>query len=156
MKKSPFKRKTSWLKHNPRKLKLPRGARLGKETTKELKDEIQAKLRAFVIVRDGGCWLKNYPEAGACGGRKNDGELILQAEQRHTRSNSASYADERLVLCICLHHHIHWKPQHSKRYNELAEDFIGKERSDLWKRVREDYKPHKIDWKLELLRLNIL
>ena len=145
-----------WSRTPAIKPKLPINARIGKETTKELKVEIQAKLRAFVIVRDGGCWLRNYPEAGACGGRKNNGDLILQAEHLHTRSNSASYADERLVLCICLHHHIHWKPQHSKRYNELAEDFIGEERGELWKRVREDHKPHKMDWQLELLRLNML
>ena len=153
MRRSAFKRKP-W--GATRKPKLPPDARIGRETTKELKEQIQAKLRQHVIKRDSGCWLRNYPEAGACGGRKKDGDLILQAEHLHTRANSASYADERLVLCICLHHHIHWKPQHSKRYNELAEDFIGEERSELWKRVREDYKPHKMDWKLELLRLNLL
>ena len=80
-----------WSRTPAIKPKLPINARIGKETTKELKVEIQAKLRAFVIVRDGGCWLRNYPEAGACGGRKNNGDLILQAEHLHTRSNSANY-----------------------------------------------------------------
>lgn len=158
MRKSLLKRKKPWKPSIKPRIKpiLPRGATLGKETTTELKKQIQAKLRQFVIERDGGCFLRHYPEAGACGGRKNDGDLILQAEHLETRANSASFADERLVVCICLLHHIHWKPQHSKRYNDLAEDFIGKERSELWKRVREDYKPHKMDWKLELCRLNQL
>lgn len=127
---------------------LTRIAHYTADTTKEIKKRIQAKLRALVIKRDKGCWLRFYPEAGACGGRRNDGELILQAEHLHTRANSASYGDSRLVVCICLHHHIHWKPQHSARYNELAEHFIGKERTKLWKRVREDYSPHKMDWRL--------
>ena len=116
-----------------------------------IKEQIQAILRQIVILRDGGCWLRHYPEAGKCGGYRKDGELILQAEHLHTRSNSVSFADHRLVVCICKRHHIYWKPQYSSRYNELAEKFIGKERTKLWHRVKNDYSPHKIDWKLELL-----
>lgn len=126
---------------------------VGHSTTSELRTEIQAVLRQIGILRDGGCFLRFYPEAGACGGFTKDGTLILQFEHLHTRANAASFSDSRLGVCICLRHHIYWKPQFSDRYNELAENFIGKERSDLWKRVREDRSPHKIDLKLELIAL---
>jgi len=125
----------------------------GQSTTSEIKREIQSLLREIVILRDGGCWLRHCPESGACGGYRKDGELILQAEHLHTRSNSASFADPRLVVCICKRHHIYWKPQYSDLYNEMAEDFIGEERTKLWKRVREDRKPHKMDWKMEKIAL---
>jgi hypothetical protein len=146
--------KRSGFKFKPRKsLKRTRIRVVGHSPVSELKKEIQALLRQAVIQRDGGCWLRHYSESGACGGYRNDGELILQAEHLHTRANSASFADLRLVVCICQRHHIYWKPQHSARYNELAEKFIGKERANLWKRVREDHTPHKVDWKLALLGL---
>lgn len=118
-----------------------------------LKREIQALLREIVILRDGGCWLRHYPEAGACGGYRKDGQLILQAEHLHTRARAASFSDSRLVVCICKRHHIFWKPQHSAVYNELAEAFIGPERTKLWRAVREDHRPHKVDLKLEKLAL---
>lgn len=140
MKRTPLKRKTPLRKK-------------GKSPTAELRDDIQAELRRIVIARDGGCWLRHYPEAGACGGYRNDGELILQAEHLESRAHAASFSDPRLVVCICKRHHIYWKPQYSKRYNELAEDFIGPERAALWERVRNDYRAHKVDLKLELLAL---
>ncbi len=126
---------------------------VGHSTTSELKVEIQALLRQIVIIRDGGCWLRHFSQSGACGGYRNDGELILQAEHLHTRSNAASFSDSRLVVCICKRHHIYWKPQYSDLYNKLARDFIGKERSELWDKVRDDWRPHKIDLKLEKLAL---
>jgi hypothetical protein len=70
------------------------------------KRTIQAKLREGAILRDGGCLLRHFPEAGRCGGIRKDGELILQAEHLITRANSATYADLRNVICICRNHHI--------------------------------------------------
>jgi len=155
----PLKR--SYLKRKPIGLggsKLPRrGSKLrikGISDASQDKREIQALLRQLVILRDGGCWMRHYSEAGSCGGRRNDGTIIYQAEHLHTRANSASYADSRLVVCICVHHHIHWKPQHSARYNELARDFIGEKRSKLWAAVQADRSPHKIDWKIAIIGLN--
>lgn len=165
MKQSPLKRKTPLKRSNK---PLSRGTPMkrsrlrvrGVSDTSVIKEQIQAELRRIVIERDGGCFLRFYPEAGACGSRPTkDGHLILQAEHLHTRANSASYADVRLVVCICERHHIFWKPQHSALYNELAADFIGKERAALWERVREDRRPHPMstaDWKLELVALKAM
>lgn len=134
-------------------MKKTRLRRTGKSETALLKQAIQAELRRIVIARDGGCWLRHYPEAGACGKYRKDGQLILQAEHLETRAHAISFSDPRLVVCICQRHHIYWKPQHSKRYNKLAADFIGPERAALWQRVSEDHRAYKVDLKLELIAL---
>jgi len=122
------------------------------------KVQIQATLRQIVILRDGGCFLRNYqnkitPQYRECGGYTNAGDLILQAEHLHSRSNAASFSDSRLVVCCCKRHHIFYKPQHSAEYNELARDFIGKDNAKLWDRVKEDHRAHKVDLALELVAL---
>lgn len=131
---------------------------VGKSSSSVLKREIQALLRQIVIKRDGGCFLRHYkskitPQYANCGGYRNDGELILQAEHLHTRSNASSFSDTRLVVCVCQRHHIYYKPQHSAEYNELARDFIGKKNAQLWDRVKEDRTAHKVDLVLEKLAL---
>lgn len=135
-----------------------------------VKERIQALLRDIVIKRDGGCILRHFEEAGACGGRRNDGELILQAEHLVTRANSLSFADLRNIVCLCRHHHGDWKPQHSRLYWELIERYIGPERWAWIKVVEADKKAYRFfesDWlkveayltsllrsnKIELLRL---
>lgn len=159
MKRSWIKRKTPIKSYTGLKarvgLKTRSGLRMrGVSDTSVLKEEIQAILREIVIIRDGGCWLRNFPQAGKCGGyRKSDGQLILQYEHLHTRANMASFADPRLGVCICQRHHIFWKPQNSDLYNDLAEEFIGPENTKVWEAVKNDHSPHKIDLKLELIAL---
>lgn len=131
---------------------------VGVSSTAELKKEIQATLREIVIKRDGGCFLRNYskritPQYSQCGGYRKDGELILQAEHLHTRSNAASFSDSRLVVCVCRNHHIYYKPQHSVEYNELAREYIGEANAKLWDYVRQDRLSHKLDLKVELMAL---
>ena len=145
MKRSPLKRKTPLRKQSQSPSAL-------------FKVQIQATLRQIVILRDGGCFLRNYqnkitPQYRECGGYTNAGDLILQAEHLHTRSNAASFSDSRLVVCCCKRHHIFYKPQHSAEYNELARDFIGKDNAKLWDRVKEDHRAHKVDLALELVAL---
>lgn len=146
LRRTPLKRGISSLKRT--KLRV-----VGQSDTAELKREIQALLRQIVMIRDGGCILRHYPMTGQCGGYRNDGELILQAEHLHTRSNSASYADHRLVVCLCKRHHIFYKPQHPSEYYAVVEEYIGEERVKLLKSVQSDQRPHKMDWKIEKLAL---
>ena len=127
--------------------------RVGSSETSKLKREIQALLREIVIKRDGGCILRHYPETGECGGYRIDGELILQAEHLHTRANSASFADDRLVVCLCKRHHFYYKPQYPDNYYRIVKEHIGKDRTKLLEAVQEDHRPHKMDWKLEKLAL---
>lgn len=154
LKRTPFKRKD--LKHLKRtKLRVA-----GASSTSELKREIQAVLRAIVMARDGGCILRTHgneitPQYRECGGYRNDGEIILQAEHLHTRSDARSFSDSRLVVCLCQRHHIYYKPQHSDEYYRIIRKHIGEERSKLLDRVQQDYSPHKADLKLELLALKM-
>lgn len=133
--------------------------RKSKSDTALIKDEIQRVLREIVMLRDGGCVFRHYeneitPQYRHCGGYRKDGELILQAEHLHTRSNMASFADSRLVVCICKLHHIFYKPQHGDEYYRIVKKHIGGERAKLLQAVQDDWKPHKVDLKMELIALN--
>lgn len=122
----------------------------GKSETAKAKRRIQALLRKLVMLRDGGCILRHYrPQAGECGGYRQDGELILQADHLITRSNTATYGDSRNVVCLCKRHHGYWKPQHSHLYWELVKEHIGEKRWEWFKRAEKDRKPHGMtlwDW----------
>ncbi len=139
-------------------LKRAKLKRKSKSASALLKDEIQLYLRLIVIARDGGCFLRLYSDSIAmkyqhCGGFRNDGELILQAEHLHARNNAVSFSDSRLVVCCCYRHHFYYKKEYPDEYYKFAKDFIGKERTALLLRVQEDRRAYKVDLKLELIGL---
>lgn len=146
MKKSPLKR------HSKLRIK-------GISDISTTKDEIQDIVREIVILRDGGCILRNYPlaNAGKCGGFRKDGQLILQADHLITRGNSATYADTRLIVCLCKSHHGGFKKWNKEKYDYLVKEIIGKERRELWEKCdRERFVPHRTtayDWKMALVIL---
>ena len=124
--------------------------RLSDSPTAVIKRNIQELLRELAIRRDGGCILRHYPEAGACGGYRQDGELIVQAEHLNSRINAVSYGDMRNIVLLCRHHHIDWKPQHSRTYWRLIHLHIGPVRSAWLDRVEADRSAHRFyvsDWK---------
>jgi|SRR3990167_9920734 len=146
--------KRSYFKQKPRKTMKRSPLRMrGVSDSSVLKEQGQAVLRQVVIARDGGCILREYPETGKCGPRKANGELVLQAEHLNSRSHAVSFLDSRLAVCLCQRHHIYWKPQNSARYWEIVEGEIGPKRWELFKKVRDDYRAHKVDLKLELINL---
>lgn len=158
MKRSGFKKKPYSLMKRSNLTKRTKLRLVGHETTKELKSEIQSLLRNIVILRDGGCILRHYtsmitPQYKECGPYRKDGQIILQAEHLHTRSNAASFSDSRLVICLCQRHHIYYKPQHADEYYKIVRKHIGTIRSILLDRVQKDWMPHKVDLKLEILAL---
>jgi hypothetical protein len=122
-----------------------------------IKDRIQDLLREIGILRDGGCILRDFWEAGACGPHKvSNGKLVLQFDHLNSRGFSVSYSDERLGVCVCLHHHFFFKKRYPKKYETMIEKAIGPERYSLLERVRNDRTPHHMgagDWKLEEMRL---
>ena len=126
----------------------------GKSDVAKCKDRIQKLLRSIVIIRDGGCILRTFTEAGKCGGYRDDGELILQFDHLHSRANSASYGISDLGVCVCLRHHFYFKKQYPAMYEELVRRNIGEKRCQLLDRVRADKRPHSFslwDWqKIEL------
>jgi hypothetical protein len=144
MKRSGFLRRNSSL------------SKKGKSETATLKDEIQQLVRAIVILRDGGCILRNTPDVPACNGVRKDGQQILQADHLITRANSATYADTRLIVCVCKGHH-GWKKWHQKQYEAAVRSLLSTERVALWDRAEQDsWRPKRTgasDWRLEIAAL---
>jgi hypothetical protein len=110
--------------------------RISKSPSAVLKTRIQALLRAIVIIRDGGCVLRSV--LGGCSGP-------LQAEHLITRSNAATFGDTRNIVCLCQHHHIFWKPQHSRQYWELIKQHVGPVIWAWLELAESDHSPHKVD-----------
>lgn len=130
-------------------------AKQGKSDVARCKRRIQALLREIVILRDGGCLLRRYPEAGRCGGyAPKTGNLVLQAEHLITRERNISYGDLRNIVALCARHHQFFKPQNSRLYWTLIHKAIGPERSAWLDRVEADRKSYPMglwDWeKVEL------
>lgn len=124
----------------------------GKSTTAEDKREIQRLLREIVMRRDRGCILRME----RCGNELDTPNVVFQADHLIERSNSATYADPRLVVCICkgCHGWKHFKKSNHDEYNRLIKEIIPLERVKLWERCeRDSWKPQKQDWKLHILAL---
>jgi hypothetical protein len=123
--------------------------------TAEIKREIQAVAREIVIIRDGGCVLRHVRR---CGGEP--GFAVLQADHLVTRSNSATYADTRLIVCICKSCH-QWKStgtnQDKAVYDVMVKRTLSRSRARHWEQAEADkYRPHRMgtyDWVLELTAL---
>ena len=118
----------------------------GVSDTATVKQDIQDTVRAIVIIRDGGCILRKI---------RNCYDSVLQADHLITRANSATYADTRLIVCICRSCH-GWKKWNEIEYNNLVRQLISPERVKLWDACQKDREAHrtrKMDWKVELLAL---
>lgn len=134
----------------------------GISDTATIKREIQYLLREIAIARDGGCILRDihYDGIPECGGYANNGQIIYQGDHLISRSNSATFADSRLVVCVCRDHHA-WKSLGSnarkKEYDELVRTLISPERVKLWDECeRDSWRPVRTttyDWKLQLAAL---
>lgn len=157
MKRTPLLRKTPLSRGNK---PLQRKSRLrlkSKSTTAQIKEEIQYYLREIVIFRDGGCILRNTTGVPPCNGYRKDGGMIYQADHLITRGNSATFADHRLVVCLCKGHH-GWKSVGSNlrkaEYDEIVRSILPMDRVQLWDRCEANsWRPTKMDWALELLAL---
>ncbi len=158
---APLQRRTGLKRHAPLRQK-------GTSEVSKVKESIQALLREYVIKRDGGCILRKIAPGDGdaiaikfdfpippCNGCAKDGHLILQADHLITRASSASYADPRLVVCVCKGHH-GWKSVGSNRrkaqYDAIVRQLIEPERVALWDAMEADHRPHRMtlyDWKKE-------
>src|SRR3990167_2225956 len=116
----------------------------GKSETVKCKVRIQALVRELAIKRDGGCVLRNFPETGKCGGYRNDGQLILQAEHLNTRERNISYGDMRNIVCLCLRHHGFFKQQNGALYWDLIRKHIGEKRWGWLQKVIKDKKSYQM------------
>jgi hypothetical protein len=154
-----MERRTALQRRTPIKTRTPLAA-LGKSDTAQLKRDIQAELRRIVIERDGGCVLRSSFDTPGCGGYATDGHLILQADHLITRASSATYADPRLVVCVCKAHH-GWKSlggnARKAQYDAIMREILPQDRVELWNKCEKDsWKPHRVsetDWRVELAYL---
>ncbi|MCI0563192.1 MAG: hypothetical protein MN733_32345 [Nitrososphaera sp.] len=128
--------------------------RLAAESTSDtatIKREIQAVARAIVIKRDGGCILRNI---------RHCADPVLQGDHLLPRSNNSTYADTRLIVCVCRSCHA-WKSCGSnlrkKQYDELVRTLLPADRVALWDKCeRDSWRPHRKythDWLMELTAL---
>lgn len=125
------------------KFPQPTGRKGKKSELTKCKDRIQALLRAICIIRDGGCVLRNSPEAGICGGyAPKSGYLILQAEHLITRGRNATFGDLRNIVCLCQRHHGYFKEQNGRLYWELIQKIIGDARWYWIKEVEADRRTY--------------
>lgn len=130
----------------------------GVSTSAQLKDDIQYLVRLLVMIRDGGCVLRSVRGCGAIASvldGKVVSDTVIQADHLITRSNSATYADVRLIVCLCKGCH-GWKHWHEKEYDALVKTILPKERVELWEKCEADHHAHKtckMDWALEKLAL---
>lgn len=118
----------------------------GDNDTATLKKEIQSLVREIVMKRDGTCILRKY---------RHCNDPVMQADHLITRANSATFADTRLIVCLCRTCH-GWKHWHEKEYEELVKSIIPKETLRLWnqaEKFRHAHKTYKPDWKMEILAL---
>lgn len=138
-----------------------------KSDTALLKDDIQAYLREIVMIRDGGCILRNLQgkivegiPVPYCNGYRKDGNLILQADHLQSRSHAESFADTRLVVCLCKGHH-GWKSKgnnlRKEEYDTIVRTLLSKERIELWDKCKKNrfnsFRMTAYDWKMELVNL---
>lgn len=148
------------LKRSLKQLQRTKLSVVGHSTTADLKAEIQYLVREIVMKRDKGCILRNHRH---CGGEigyqfQEGGEIkktVLQADHLITRSNSSTFADTRLIVCVCRPCH-GWKKWHEQEYNNLVKTIISKEQVELWYKCEEDRQAHmtyKMDWNMEIIAL---
>jgi len=152
--------KRSGFKIKPRKpLKRTKLRLVGHSEVKDLKQDIQDLVRDIVIKRDGGCIFRNE-SWHTCSGFAKDGHLILQADHLITRGNSETFADTRLIVCVCKGIH-GWKSVGSNmrkaEYDERVKKILPKTRVKLWEDCEKNrfnsYRMSAYDWKLEIVNL---
>lgn len=146
--------KRSWIKRGTKTLKRTPLRKIGRSSVATTKQHIQALVREIVMKRDGGCILRNKRHCGAILGVLGH---VFQADHLVTRANSATFADTRLIVCLCKSCHA-WKSLGSnlrkKQYDTLVRTLLSPERVALWDKAEEDsWKATKMDWKLEEMAL---
>jgi hypothetical protein len=131
----------------------------GHSTSSQQKRDIQALVRFIVCYRDGGCVLRDLRNCGGeavVEGEKIISNRTIQADHILTRANSATFADTRLIVCICSGCHM-WKKYHENEYNDLIrKEVFTPAQNILWdkaEKFRQAHKTYKPDWAMELVAL---
>ena len=122
-------------------MRKTRLAKKGKSETAIIKRRIQALVREIVIVRDGGCILRNVDGITPCSSQETkDGHLVLQADHLVTRGKNVGFAETRLIICLCEGHHLAKTFKMKEEYEGYIRHLIGPERAKLWDDTKNDRK----------------
>lgn len=79
---------------------------------------------------------------------------VFQADHLITRANSATFADTRLIVCLCRSCHGGYKQWHKEEYDALVKTILSPERVKLWEDAQyNSWRASKMDWRLEELAL---
>jgi len=125
---------------------------VGKSPVAKIKKDIQALLREIVIKRDKQCILFGIK----CQRKYGMEGVVWQAEHLIERSNSATYADTRLVVLVCKNCHgwKHFKDSNKELYDIWVKEKLSPERVAHWNKCKQDsWRPSKVDWVLEKIAL---
>lgn len=153
--------KRSWIKRGNSQMKKTKLKVVGDNDTATKKQEIQSLVRLIVTHRDQGCVLRKL-RCGVTAFVDEDNKIVasssyIQADHLVTRANSATFADTRLIVCLCNGCHL-WKKYHENEYNDLIRhNVLDLKRLQLWEKCEQDrraHKTYKMDWSMELLALH--
>jgi hypothetical protein len=118
-----------------------------KTESAKLKVRIQALVRAIVIKRDKGCFLKGF---------RFQCNEVLQADHLVTRGKNVGFADTRIIICLCKGHHTAKTFDKSGEYEEEIKRRLPPENVVLWERAKKDHKIYPMsayDWGKEAIAL---
>ncbi len=144
--------KRTALKRSSKSMKRTKIRLVGHSTVSDLKKEIQSLVREIVMIRDGGCILRFVRN---CGGEIR--QAVMQADHLISRANSATFADTRLIVCLCRPCHGGFKQWHKEQYDALVKSILPKETVALWDKCQQDSwrvsKKGAYDWNIEIVAL---
>jgi len=118
-----------------------------KTESAKLKVRIQALVRAIVIIRDGGCFLRGF---------RFPCNEVLQADHLITRGKNVGFADTRLIVCECSAHHTAKTFDKSGDYEDELKRRLPPDRVALWERTKKDHKSYPMgsyEWGKEVIAL---
>jgi hypothetical protein len=146
--------KRTYFKRKPQKpLKRSRLRFRGVSDTDVQKERIQALLRQIAIKKWGGCILRGERD---CGGEVDVKGVVLQADHLITRAYAETYADSRLVVCVCRPCHF-WKKHHKEEYDDLVKIVLPEDIVKLWEECEQERRSYrtgrKQDWAIHILAL---
>ena len=109
-----------------------------KDTVTKCKERIQNLLKLIVRKRDGDCIFRGI-------GRTCSGPL--SADHIVTRGRSRTYGMSENVVCVCIGHHLWWKPSNPTIYTNRIDEYVGQKNRLHLEKIAIPITQYKLkDW----------